>query len=682
MTDNVDETIMLRIRQLFLGFADRVYRRHDHKVDATYLRLIVVHILAMISFFAAAFLVLGKLSDRSARPVVEIPAANWSVLIGRDDNACWSTTDQALCPARPANPQLWHSGLKRWSPAYYSQIGEDLLRPYWMGIQIPPEQLKKANSFGATRLMLGLLFSRYEVWIDGHRVQTGTYLENDLPSAIDIPAERLMTNEPLSIAIVVFRDGKMRMMDSSWFVPPLGLFTSKAADEQMRWVIFGGDTRFLIMFAVFILFGTIFRFAAQADPTKEEFRAAALLSFVLALTQVVMADSTFRILEATLYYRFLSALSLGEVAAVLTLGLAASRSRRALVIGTSAAAPILILFTVFLPSSLFSDGDFTQAIFTWLTPAAYATAGLLSLAQFFKLQSSASASQTASPARNTILLVMTFMMISIAFAFVMESNQAMAVETHWARYLVIFPLLGLATTLAADVRRNIRLVETTPISAFHKMPRLPSEVRGLIINLDLKGSEALFRAGSGQAAGGTIVSTVLSQLWGRFAASGATILQSAGDDLLILFDEPTLERNQFIWLETLEAAHEELQIIAQTLADSQVELAGLKTIEFRAAVTVGSVRPMWRTVGVTRLPNWIEAGSKNVFVESARLLDLERTLELTGQGSTVILEEGCALEIPEQYDAVHVEGTGKHGKSYRAEVLVLNGISQRFDHSA
>lgn len=664
---------MRLIRQLFLRFADRIYRQHDPKKDASYLRLIVVHILAFMSLFAGSFLILGKISDRSARPVVEIPAASWSVLIGHDDVPCWSTTDQALCPARPMNPQLWNAGLKRWSRDYYSALGEDRTRPFWMGIQIPPEQLKKANAEGATRLMLGLLFSRYEVWIDGRRVQTGNYLENDLPVAIDIARDRLQVDVPLSVAIIVFRDGKMRTMDSSWFVPALGLFTSRAADQQMRWVIFTGDTRFLIMFAVFILFGTIFRFAAQADPSKEEFRAAALVSFVLALTQVIMADSTFRVLEASLYYRFLTAFSLGEVAAILALGFAAARSRRALVIGASAAAPILILFSLFLPSDLFTDGELTQFILTWLTPAAYVTSGLVCLAQFVKIQATSHLAGVApSPHRNTTLLVLTFMMICIASAFIMESAQAIAVETHWARYLILFPLLGLATTLAADVRRNIRLVETTPISSFHKMPKLPSEVPGLLINLDLKGSEALFRAGSGQGSGGTIVSTVISQIWGRFAASGATILQSSGDDLIVLFDEPTLERNPNVWIETLEAAHEELQLIAQTLADAQVELSTLKTIEFRASVARGSVRPMWRTVGVTRVPNWVEAGSRNVFVESARLLELERTLKLTGQGSTVIFADSAELQAPKGYRVEVVEGIGKHDVSYRANVILIS----------
>ena len=667
-----------RSTSLLETLARLLYRRHDPKQPARYLRLLVVNVLASLGLAAGVLLIVSKLNDRQARPVIEVPAPTWSVLFEGEQNSCWSKPNTA-CPAQPTSSALWNSALKRWSSEYYQRLEADLSAPYWMGVQIPPDALKRAATHGATRLMLGLLFSRYEVWLDGNLVQTGHYLENDLPVAIDIARDRLQEDKPLSIAIAVFRDGRMRTMDSSWFVPALGLFSSKAADEQMRWTVFTGDTRFLIMFAIFMLLGTVFRFAANSDTAKDEFRAAALLSFVLALTQVVMADSVFRLIGATIYYRVLSAFLLGEITAVLAFGLTIARNRHSYVTVASAATPVFLLLAFFLPSSWIDSGQVAQATVNAMTPIAYIAAGLLCLIQFVQIQTQQGSGLSAVPSqsRNTTLLIMTFMLISIGLAFLLESSGlppgvTATVETHWARYLVVFPLLTVTVSLAADVQRNFKLLETTPISSFHKLAVLPSEVRGRIINIDIKGSETLFRTGADKEVGGTIMSTVLSEIWTTFSASGATVLQSAGDDLLVLYDEQTLTHSPLLWLETLNAVHAQLQVIAQRLADSHVELAGLKALDYRAAVCDGSVRPLWRVVGTARVPAWVEAGTKNVFVESARLIELERSHRLTNRGSVVILEDELSLALPQHIRSSKISGTGKHGRLYSATALVLD----------
>lgn len=670
---------------LLESIAKVLYRRHDPAQPSRYFRLLVVNVLSSVCLAAGILLLTSKLNDKQARPVIEIPASTWSVLFGRDEHACWSKTTRA-CPAQPSSSALWNSSIKRWSPEYYQRLDADLNAPYWMGIQIPPNELKRAATHGATRLLLGMLFSRYEVWLDGHLAQTGHYLENDLPVAIDISRERLEQNEPLSIAVAVFRDGRMRTIDSSWFVPTLGLFTSKAADEQIRWTVFAGDTRFLIMFAIFVLLGTVFRFAASSDQAKDEFRAAALLSFILALTQFVMADSVFRMIGSTIYYRMISAFFLGEITAVLAFGLTIARNRQAYVTIASTATPVFLLLVFFLPSNWIDNGQIAQTTVNSVTPFAYIFAGILCLIQFAQLQSTQSRnriSETPSQSRNTTLLAMTFMLISIGLAFLLESNSSAngltaSIETHWARYLVVFPLLTVTFSLAAEVRRNFKLLDTTPISSFHKLAVLPSEVKGRIINIDLKNSETLFRAGANKEVGGTIMSTVLSEIWTTFSASGATVLQSAGDDLLVIYDEQTMRRSPLAWLETLHAIHVQLQVIAQRLADSHVELAGLKTLEYRAAVCDGSVRPLWRVIGPSRLPAWVEAGNKNVFVESARLIEVERLTHVTTRGSVVILDDdltdlpSLAGNLAHPLHLQKLSGTGKHGRKYSASALVLD----------
>lgn len=669
----------MKLRKSILDKTDQVaqilYRENGAKKKSQLSRDILMNILVISSLLAGLTLLWNKFQDSQHLATLEIQPARWTFMIEASPADCWGEKRANVCPASPANPELWDASVKRRTPEYFKALSADLKKPFWLGLRVTPAELKRANSLGATRLMLGMLYSGYEVWVDGSRIQVGDFLENDMPIAVDLTTERLLEERPLHIAIAVFRSGKMQTIDSDWFVPKMGFFTSKNSDQQIRWTAFANDTRYYVLFAIFFLFGLIFRYAALIKKTSVEYSAAATYSLVLAFSQFIIADSTFRLLGPGFYYPMLNATLFAEFFAVIGFGLAFSRGPSSLLKWVSLAIPISFLVLLFLSKVLNDNGIISENIILYLTPLAYLGAGGVCLLQYISIKIN-SATISSSKRRRTLLVSMSFIFIVVAISFIAETLSAQAVETHWARILAVIPLYILTTSIAAAVQKNYRIFETTSISPFHKLSPLPESVSGVVINLDLKGSEKLFRTGASEDVGGTIVSTVLSQIWGRFASTGATVMQSSGDDILLIYPDSDVGSEPHLWYKTLCEVHEELQLIAQQLADSHPELSTMRRIEFRAAVSRGAVRPLWRMIGSTRVPSWVEAGNKNVFVDTARLLELERgRIKPTAKnsGSMLIVDETLEAELKEipGLELQSFTGEGKHGRIYRGYSVAI-----------
>lgn len=657
------------VSQMMDRLAQSLYRQQGPHKFAQLFREFILSGFRAFAIFFALILAFSKYQDSQHQPIIKIEPAKFSVLFNKSDQECWGPFAATKCPAQAASPELWKSTVHRWTPEYYRLLDSDLNAPFWLGLEISPADLKKAESAGATRLMLGVLFSRYDVWVDGERIETGDYLDNDLPIAIDLSHRRMQNDQPLRVAISVARDGKMQTIDSGWFLPTMGLYTSKASDQQMRWVVFAGDTRFLVMFSIFFLFGLLANYAAFTDKAKEDFRAASVLAFILAGTQFIMADSIFRLLGPSMYYPILNMLLMGEFFGAIGLGLAISRSRASFSSFINTIIPISFLVVLFFTPKQLENGILTNWILNYLTPLGYGFAGALCLIQYLRLRKDAKM-EGASLSRAILLTTMTFLFAGIALTFAIESGHAVAVETHWARMLVSIPIYLLINNIVSEARQRFYQVQETPVSEYHRRPVLPESVPGVVINLDLKSSEKLFRLGGEHGVGGTIVGTIMSQLWITFSSAGATILQSSGDDLLILFPDTKIKDELDLWLKTLIEAQSVLKLITQKLADTHVELATMKTLEFRAAVCHGEVRPLWRTIGTSKIPVWVEAGKQNIFVETARYIEIEREVSASTKASAA----GSVLMVSEDLKSIvssfsnlssfPIAGTGKHGRTY------------------
>ena len=112
-------------------------------------------------------------------------------------------------------------------------------------------------------------------------------------------------------------------------------------------------------------------------------------------------------------------------------------------------------------------------------------------------------------------------------------------------------------------------------------------------------------------------------------------------------------------------------------------------LNFRAGAAAGEIKPVWHERGGERHASWAEAGSSHAFVESARLMDLERQVapgdapasyalfleaaarELDGTGATPARrregDAGGSWKVRE------LELTGKHAQRYTVAVWAPKG---------
>jgi hypothetical protein len=95
------------------------------------------------------------------------------------------------------------------------------------------------------------------------------------------------------------------------------------------------------------------------------------------------------------------------------------------------------------------------------------------------------------------------------------------------------------------------------------------------------------------------------------------------------------------------------------------------SLRFRGGMAVGDIRPVWQEIAGARQAAWVEAGANNPFVESARLMELERKVEDNKSRSLVVLSEELAGKLDSKtvrWFRQGLELSGKHGVRYRLAV--------------
>jgi hypothetical protein len=232
--------------------------------------------------------------------------------------------------------------------------------------------------------------------------------------------------------------------------------------------------------------------------------------------------------------------------------------------------------------------------------------------------------------------------------------------------LAIFCFLAIKTGKKITSQLDLFLKE--PISSYHRRTTLPKSVEGSILMIDLKNSEQLFRQGAEMNHGGSIMSVVLSSIWSYFKQEGLIIIQGEGDSILALWEKDKNDSSEKI-LKTILGLDLFMRSISENLMDNGVSLEN--SIFYRAAITEGAVKPIWREIEKEKIPTWIEAGDKNVFVDASRLLAIEKELIPDQNKSSLIvtsdLAEKYQSEVPyleKNWEIHRADCISKHGKKY------------------
>jgi hypothetical protein len=87
---------------------------------------------------------------------------------------------------------------------------------------------------------------------------------------------------------------------------------------------------------------------------------------------------------------------------------------------------------------------------------------------------------------------------------------------------------------------------------------------------------------------------------------------------------------------------------------------------------LGEIKPVWQRVGEGAVAGWAEAGSGNAFVDSARLMELERQMDgdetkivMLDQVATEALASGMQASLAGRLVRTGAELAGKHRRVYR-----------------
>jgi hypothetical protein len=226
-------------------------------------------------------------------------------------------------------------------------------------------------------------------------------------------------------------------------------------------------------------------------------------------------------------------------------------------------------------------------------------------------------------------------------------------------------VLMIGRIIVTEYREQGLLVEKTPVSPYHSRSPLPEKLDGSILIADLKNSELLARVGAAEGDAGKYVNQCLSHMWTAVLEAQGIILATEGDQLLAFFDGAAFPTPVLAALGATEGIMRNLRLLEERFRPLEVQL------DFRAAITVGAIRPVWQEMGKLRQPSWIEAGSTNALVECARLMELERQVNAPGRRTLVILPQsqlapvlGTSPELREKVLFEQQTRASKHSTIY------------------
>jgi hypothetical protein len=170
-------------------------------------------------------------------------------------------------------------------------------------------------------------------------------------------------------------------------------------------------------------------------------------------------------------------------------------------------------------------------------------------------------------------------------------------------------------------------------------------------------------------------------LWSAIAHHGGVIIETEGDGLTAIFDCSEHKQPLATALLALDKAKRDLQnlhehLILQGLIDESIPV-----FEFRCGIASGQLKPIWRTVdGMQVSAAWVEIGNTNAFVDSTRMMEVERTLAEADKVSIVTIAGNVAIDpqIPLSGHWLFLSRTfeGKHSHIYSVSAYVPSAMAK------
>ena len=650
----------MRKWKVFDGYQPPSAKSETSAADRWILRAVVLATLLVIAAFGKEYY-FGTV----AKPLIALEFQDWKVLLESKHGSCSPQRIQAgRCRFDEIFSDILSSPLTRADKDYRSTLDRQPPDKYWVGTSLEPARFANIGDDPLV-LVIGFYLGSYEVWIDGELAGRGDFVNFTLPQTFTVPASKLRSSG-LKIAVRILPDKAWGSPDQSLAWKAGGFFTQATIDLRFRWFNFQNDTRNSVPFALFLLFSLVFWSAFGTKSSSYDYAVAAQLSLVLALLAFTGSDLSTRVLSTPAYYRLLNTLMALEAFFIYRLAVGILRSERK--IPTRIALGLLYSSVAGLFYIPFQWQQVSAEIFNaYLLPTVYAICCSMVVWRLVVVSRS-----DLRPSRERLQLLG---LVALGFGLTALSYFSAghrSYETSASRYVNLFTLLVIVRFLAQEFHRTSRLIESTPISPYHKGEVLPPSIAGWILFVDLKRSERWFRRGAQLNKGGDLVSAVLSHLWQAVSRAGGQVMQTEGDSLIALFPNDTPEAAL--------ASVRDMQDSLDQLRERFSEAFGKfdEKLAFRAALVKGTVRPIWRQVDGVRIPAWIDAEDSSSLLDAARLLEVGRELEKEESGSILTVEssnEELLSAMTSRWIARNSERIDKSGKNWSISSLPVGSVT-------
>lgn len=582
------------------------------------------------------------------KPDVGLGADQWRVLYSSFPPCTNVTADDMNCPADPENPMLWESFFLRSDPKHFERVRARQLRDYWLGAVIDPDTLSRARTRNATQLLLGNIVSSYRIFIDGEFAFGSTRIRDTNPILIHLPLSKFTSGKPMYLAVQVIHDADVTLPDVlNSDAGGEGFVTNESANTYRNFMAFWEKVRPFSLLLAYAVIAGVFFFFWISSKVKQEYFYMSVFAIVGAFYQARKMDILLSSLSTDMNNFIEYVLRFYVASFGMFLGLAFSRTRRVYFsygVPACMIAPVLLYLSV--PNMRF---ELYQALRFWITPAFFFAGATVCFLQTLYLSINKQGG-TRLPVRARRLGSFGIGLFALASFYFLQARDWLpfGVPMFWdgSEHFIFMIFMGLIAL--GEYKQQEFLVSKAPVSEYHRRPVLPERVSGAILVADLKDSEAFYRHRAIHSSADNPVTDWRNHFYDVVYKNNGIVINKKGDELVAFFDN---EKSAAPLLNALRAT-EEIAIISKALESEfrrkKLMPPGATGFFFRAALTIGDIRPVWENFGGNREAYWEEAGNTTPFVEASRLMDIERQVKTDTPLTQLIVRDEMAEGVISQ----------------------------------
>ncbi len=586
--------------------------------------------------------------------------SRWKVLVADairvgENDPCEGSIVSKNCPA--------HS--KFVLPAQTPKELNEQAASFWMIYDLTDDETQTAERALANILFLDRINGREKVYINGTLMSYGSSRPERGILSVLIPT--IWLKHQMRIAVWVELDIQVEVGTSpaSSFPKNVGLTNSDNLGKFVRVRNFSDENIQLILASIYFMLTGFFLLLWSVVPQQREPFVFALYSLVCGLLAARQSASTFYALPTYQWYHLELFLYVAQAIAVIWAGLALARIRRE--IGFTLGTMLVCFYAFWTMTSQTATEYYHGSILmtSYFLPWAYLTSALMCLLQSNWISHYISARHADwLKGRRTYLLsyCAVFLYLFLVHIWSPVSNGIDARPIQFVQYSPILVILWVAYGMFHDIRTKATQNEFAPLSRYHRMSPMPERVQGILLDIDLKRSESLYRAASYSSDQNMFVAPFVDSWISIIRGVGGDLIQFQGDMILVLFEtpNPSLGAISNLLLDISDALirmDQLMMVIANEL--EQRTLVSIRTLierpSFRATISFGTIAPTLIGQGGNKIAAWMNADDKQVLVRMSRLGDAERLIvssstETSGlTGSTLVIdEETIPLEAIQQ----------------------------------